>query len=229
MGVTVLLWTNRYKLFRHNVAVNSELYPIKGIDVSVHNGRINFEQLKADSISFVIIKASEGTTLRDKKYRHNHRMATKSGMKVGAYHYFRKGSDGEAQARNFLRAVKGTHVDMPLIIDVEDWGNDRNVADSTALDNLVMMVHYLNQKGAGTMIYTNGDGYKKYYLNALEHLPLWLCSFKEPETLVSTGHVIQQYSHWGSVDGIKGEVDLNVFMGSAEAWDEWISKNQYDL
>ncbi len=209
--------------------MDSAIYPVRGIDVSSHNGNIDFTLLSADSIRFVIIKASEGVSLHDKKFRKNYRDAVKSGMKVGAYHFFRKGSDGEAQARNFLSVLKGTHLDMPLVIDVEDWGNDRGVSDEKAKENLLAMVSYLNERGLASMIYTNGDGYRKYYMDALNQLPLWLCSFKNPETLVSTGHVIQQYSHWGSVDGISGEVDLNVFMGSEEAWNEWINNNQQDL
>lgn len=229
MCTSVLLWTYRHRLFHPDVNVNRDKYPVMGIDVSSHNGNIDFGLLSADSVRFIIIKASEGVSHRDKKFLKNYRNAVNAGMKVGAYHYFRKGSDGEAQARNFLSVLKGTHLDMPLVIDVEDWGNDRGVSDETTKANLLAMVDYLKKRGLSCMIYTNRDGYSKYYIDIFGELPLWLCSFKNPETLAGMGHVIQQFSHWGSVDGISGEVDLNVFMGSEEAWNDWINNNQLDL
>ena len=49
--------------------------------------------------------------------------------------------------------------------------------------------------------------------------PLWLCAFSKPEGIDWT---IWQYSHWGEVDGIKGDVDLNIFYGNSEQWRKWL-------
>ena len=86
-------------------------------------------------------------------------------------------------------------------------------------------VNRLKKKGFEVMLYTNGDGYKNYIAGNLDGEYLWLCSFKSPGTLHKQyGHKIQQYSHWGTVDGVKGEVDLNVFNGSRGEWEKWLAE-----
>jgi lysozyme len=72
------------------------------------------------------------------------------------------------------------------------------------------------------MVYTNGDGYKKYIKDGQVNINLWLCAFRSPEKLRHIPHQMQQYSHWGRVKGIWGDVDLNVFNGSREQWDKWL-------
>ena len=61
-----------------------------GIDVSKHNGNINWQQVAEDkNIKFVYIKATEGFSIVDSKYKKNLREARATGLKVGSYHFFR--------------------------------------------------------------------------------------------------------------------------------------------
>ena len=71
------------------------------------------------------------------------------------------------------------------------------------------MVDELIANNYKVMFYTNKDGYNKFIKGNFDDYPLWLCAFSKPENIEWT---IWQYSHWGEVDGIKGEVDLNIFM-----------------
>ena len=76
-------------------------YEIVGIDVSAHNGDIDFDRVKAEGIEFVFIKATEGSTFKDKRFVDNVRKARKAGLKVGAYHFFRFDTPGYMQGLNF--------------------------------------------------------------------------------------------------------------------------------
>lgn len=224
-GVGCILYTNGFfsQLMYDNVRLG-ERFPIRGIDVSNHNSSIDFDKVAAAGYSFVYIKASEGATFKDPSFKRNSKKASECGLKVGAYHFFRKNRDGDSQARNFMQAIKGADLDMPLVIDIEDWGNVGYVETSTVRQRLRSMAKMLRMSGYKVMIYTNGDGYKNYYEPCFKGEDLWLCTFNDPDSVAHRGHIIQQYSHWGRVDGIKGEVDLNVFMGSAQEWESWLRK-----
>jgi lysozyme len=223
----VLWWgyKNRTSIFhwmRGEIVVNHDKYPIVGIDVSAHNGDIDFEKVRADGYTFVVIKASEGVDHHDSKFDINFDNARKAGLKVGAYHFFRKNTDGLNQAKNFLETIGWRKLDLPLVIDVEDWSNDKNVKDDRTQKHLDAMIDNLRSRGHQVMIYTNGDGYKKYIKDGQININLWLCAFKNPDKLKHIPHQMQQYSHWGRVKGIWGDVDLNVFNGSQQQWDKWL-------
>ncbi|MBR5673651.1 MAG: hypothetical protein IKW97_04560 [Muribaculaceae bacterium] len=215
-----LAW--RY-ILPHSVNVDRYRYPIAGIDVSKHNGDIDFEQVRDDDYQFVFIKASEGMTYRDDAFDRNYRGAREAGLKVGAYHFFRKNRTGREQADNFLGAIQGKEFDLPLVIDLEDdWGNGATVNRKQALERVMDMIEILTGKGYQVMIYTNLDGYNKYYKDMLGDHDLWLCSFTSPDQLTSMPHCIQQISHEGGVLGVKGKVDINVYRGSKSEWNRYL-------
>ena len=214
----------RQYILPHSVNVDRYRYPIAGIDVSKHNGDIDFDQVRDDDYQFVYIKASEGMTYKDDAFDRNYRAARKAGLKVGAYHFFRKNRTGEEQASNLLSAIRGKELDLPLVIDLEDdWGNGAGVSRQEALERVMDMIEVLNGKGYQVMIYTNLDGYNKYYKDMLGDHDLWLCSFTSPDLLTSMPHRIQQFNHEGSVNGVDGKVDLNVFRGTRSEWKSYLS------
>lgn len=215
-----LAW--RY-ILPHSVNVDRYRYPVAGIDVSKHNGDIDFEQVRDDDYQFVFIKASEGMTYRDDAFDRNYRAARDAGLKVGAYHFFRKNKTGQEQADNLLGAIHGKEFDLPLVIDLEDdWGNGATVSRQTALERVMDMIEILTDKGYQVMIYTNLDGYNKYYKDMLADHDLWLCSFTSPDLLPSMPHRFQQFSHEGTVRGMKGDVDLNVYRGTRSEWNSYL-------
>ena len=209
----------------HSVSVDRYRYPVAGIDVSKHNGDIDFNKVVDDDYQFAFIKATEGKTYKDEAFDRNYRGAREAGLKVGAYHFFRKNRTGREQADNLLAAVKGKTLDLPLVIDLEDdWGNGATVSRQEAIDRVVEMIDILNKRGYQVMIYTNLDGYEKYYKNMLVDCDLWLCSFTSPDLLPHLPHLLQQFSHEGTVAGVKGEVDLNVFRGSKREWASYLDQ-----
>ena len=217
----------RNYILPHSVTVDRFRYPIAGIDVSKHNGVIDFAQVAADDYQFAFIKASEGKTYKDDAFDRNYRGAREAGLKVGAYHFFRKNRTGQEQADNLLAVIRGKKLDLPVVIDLEDdWGNGATVDRQTTLQRVMEMVKCLKDNGYRVMIYTNLDGYGKYYKNILGDCDLWLCSFNSPDLMQYTGQRMQQYSHEGRVAGVDGDVDLNVFVGDKSEWQRYLDEQQ---
>ncbi len=204
-------------------------YPVRGVDLSAHNGQVDFESLKLSGVRFVMLKASEGATHQDRRFVENMRNATKSGLKVGAYHFFRFDTPGDLQALNFLNAVRGRHLDFPVVIDVECWGNPSNFNRNEVIAGLTEMVKYLESRGHRVMLYTNKQGYDLFISGtSLASLPLWICSFTDPPVADSIPWHLWQHSHRGRLDGVSGAVDLNTFNGSRNAFMRFTEHNTVD-
>lgn len=195
-------------------------YPVRGIDVSSHNGMMNLDAAADDGIDFVFIKASEGVNFKDENFRLNYNKASHAGLKIGVYHFFRFDKDGVEQALNFMRTVGKRKPELGLAVDVEAAGNPVNVPDSLVKERLEAMVDYLYLLGHRVTFYTNKDGYYKYIADTFPGAPLWICSFSS--TPINTEWLFWQFDHHGRVKGIRGDVDLNVFSGSRKDWDEFI-------
>lgn len=198
-------------------------YPIVGIDISAHNGPdIDFEALRNEGIEFVILKATEGVSLKDSRFHSNYLKAARAGLKIGVYHFFRFDCTGMMQAINLLHSVRGKELDLPLIIDVEEWSNPITHPTPGVVESLYDMINYLDSHGYPVMIYTNKNGYERFVRGRLEGFPLWLCSLSDLDESSPSCH-IWQFSHRGDVGGVKGDVDLNAFIGTREEWEEWLN------
>lgn len=200
----------------------ADTYAIRGIDVSAHNGDIDFNAVAADGIDFVMIKATEGTDWQDRALTRNYSRAREAGLTVGLYHFFRFDSPGDLQALNFADAASVRPSDMPLIIDLEEFGNPRFTPTRRVLARLDTCLSHLRRRGYDVMLYTNKRGYSRFIEGRYDTIPLWLCSLEEgsPDTRSWT---FWQHSHRGHVEGIRGNVDLNVFHGDSVAFASFIS------
>ncbi len=205
--------------------VDPERYPVRGIDISAHNGMMNLDAAAKDGIDFVFIKASEGETFRDDNFRLNYRKAEHAGLKIGVYHFFRFDKDGVSQAINLLRTVGSRKPELGLAIDVEKQGNPANVPDSLVKDRLSSMVDYLNLLGHRITFYTNKEGYYDYIADLFPGAPLWICSFSSNP--INAEWTFWQFNHHGKVRGIRGDVDLNAFCGSREDWEDYLNGAQW--
>ncbi|GAB1403428.1 hypothetical protein MASR1M74_06060 [Lentimicrobium sp.] len=100
------------------------VYTIYGIDVSHHQGKINWTEvaekdISGKHISFVFIKATEGVTRQDRHFMHNWKKAGEAGLIRGAYHFFHPSRDAAAQAENFIKNVQLQPGDLPPVLDIE--------------------------------------------------------------------------------------------------------------
>lgn len=204
------------------IKLDKERYPVVGIDLSSHNGKIDFNKLRSDSVRFVYLKATEGATFKDSAFERNYKAAVDvEGLAVGAYHFFRFDVNGILQAKNFTAALSGKKMQMPPVIDVEEHGNP-DIATDVIVTRLQEMISALETSGIQPIIYTNMDGYRRIYRDNFQDYPLWISRFESPSEDVEW--TIWQYSHWGEVDGVAGEVDLNVFGGTYEDFLLWIAQ-----
>ncbi|MDE6072602.1 MAG: hypothetical protein K2G53_08650 [Muribaculaceae bacterium] len=194
--------------------VDPERYPVRGVDVSAHNGEIDFEAVKKDGMEFAFLKASEGVDFRDKAFAKNYEKAQKAGIKTGAYHFFRFDKDGVDQAINFLEAVGDRKMQLGLAIDVEQQGNPDTIPAEVVVERLTAMTDYLFLKGIRAYFYTNKSGYENFLLEAFPGYPLWICSFSSHP--IDADWSYWQFNHHGKVKGIKGDVDLDTFNGTRE-------------
>lgn len=220
-GLVVLLLLGWWA-WRNVFSVNPARYPVTGIDVSRHNGSIDFDRVSQAGVDFVYIKATEGVTYVDPNFSDNCRGAYRAGLPAGAYHYFSKHLSGERQARHFLQSVKGKHLQLPLVVDVEEWYND-DAHLNAELDRLEAMISELEQSGHRVMIYANRHDWGHYLKHRFARQQLWLSSFLPPLLTSGTPHVLHQYTFYGSVEGISGDVDLDVFVGSQAEWNAWLA------
>lgn len=201
-------------------------YPVRGIDVSAHNGDIDFKEVASDGVTFVWIKASEGETLRDSKFAANYEAAHNAGLLTGAYHFFRFDCDGVMQAMNLCEALGGEIPDLGVAIDVELQNNAEGVEDKTIVANLESMVDYLSMKGLPVTFYSNKEGYARFLKHRFSDYPLWICSFTDWEPMDDdTTWSFWQYSHKGKVRGVNGKVDENVFHGSRKELEAYTALN----
>lgn len=191
-------------------------HEIVGIDVSAHNGEIDFDKVKADGVKFVYIKATEGGTFKDKRFVENVAKAHKAGLKVGAYHFFRFDTPGYIQGLNFVNSLKDRPLDLPAVIDIEEFTNPNFQATHLVMDRLTEMSDHLESRGYRVMFYTNKKGYARFIKGRLEGHPLWICSLGSlPSDL---GCDLWQATHHGRVNGINSDVDINVFVPSSRQW-----------
>ena len=202
--------------------VDENKYPIQGIDISRHNGKVDFKKVANSGVEFVFIKASEGKSHRDPLYAANFEKSGKAGLQRGAYHFFRFDREGADQAENFLQAIGSDIPELPLVIDVEAAGNPKNVSPQKVTERLEAMVEYMHLSGHQVMFYTNMDGYYDYIADTFPGYPLWICRFKSNP--INAEWAFWQYDHHGKIDGIKGDVDLNVFSGNRREWEVFLQE-----
>ena len=115
-----------FKSWTHVDEIIPESKGYDGIDVSKHQGKIDWEEVAKDkNIQFVYIKATEGRTMLDRRYRENITGARKAGLKVGSYHFFTSRRSARDQFENFRSHLNRSEQDLIPMVDVEESGCKR--------------------------------------------------------------------------------------------------------
>ena len=157
----------------------------------------------------VIIKATEGESMRDGDFASSWEAAGRSGIPRGAYHFFRSSKDPLKQAQNFIAAVTLAHADLPPVLDIETLhrGCTREQLNAAALTWLqTVEKHY----GRTPVVYTS-DSFARDNLDEsiTGHYPLWIARYNS-EPPRTPGWALWQFSDKAVVYGIRGYVDLSV-------------------
>jgi lysozyme len=194
----------------------------EGVDVSNHNGYINWHQVAEAGIDFAFAKATEGTGFIDAFFQRNWVGMKDAGILRGAYHYFRPGLDPVHQADNFLRQVRSlADGDLQPMLDVEEA--DGMQAGMIAAGAKVWINAVEAALGRNVIIYTYPWFWQSQMRNTqlFSHSqPLWIARYgiKPEEPLVGGWpfYSFWQYTDKGWVAGVTGQVDRDRFNGSLE-------------
>ncbi len=186
-----------------------------GIDVSHHQGKIDWKEVAKDKqIKFVYIKATQGTSIKDKNYEQNIKGARRQGLRCGSYHYLSCLTSVRSQFRNFQKAMRGHKQDLIPMIDIEHEGvkrwSKKQVQDSVALFAKLIERKY----GKKPLIYSHVNFYNSHFTPRYNKYFLFLSRYSsERPSIKGVGrHNIWQFTDRGRVRGIHGNVDLDRFM-----------------
>lgn len=197
-----------------------EGYEIHGIDISHYQGVIDWENLRNNGmiekcpVRFVMIKATEGASRLDNRFKDNFYQAREYGFIRGAYHFWSTRSTGEAQARYFISQVRLEEGDLPPVLDVEHKPKDQSPEEfkKSVLAWLdIVEAHYKVKP----IIYTYYK-FKMAYLSdsIFDRYPYWIAHYYVDKVEYKGKWKFWQHTDCGRLPGIKGYVDFNIYNGS---------------
>ena len=190
-------------------------YPVRGVDVSNHQGEVNWPMVASDKIVFAYLKATEGGDFKDQRFAENWKKAEAAGVLRGAYHFFTFKTPGKTQAENFIATVPRDPSALPPAVDLEFSGNGKprpSVAEfRRELDDFLKRLR--NRFRKEPVIYTSAEFYDPY-LKGYPLKRLWIRdTFVAPRLPGGSRWLFWQFTDKGRIRGIRGDVDLNVFSG----------------
>lgn len=193
-------------------------YPVRGVDISHHQGQVVWARLAAQHVRFVYLKASEGEDWTDPLFAANTAAAPKKGIALGAYHYFTLCAPGRTQAANFIRAAAGAPLSLPPAVDVEYVGNCAARPPRAAFAReLLGFLAQVNAKFRAAPVIYSTQSFFDDYLSGPEFAsyPFWVRSLTG-EAGWSKGRrvLFRQFADHARYDGLSGPVDVDVFVGS---------------
>jgi lysozyme len=206
-------------------------YPVRGIDVSHHQGKIDWNVVKNNGLHFVFIKATEGADHKDTRFQYNWNQAYQAGFVRGAYHFFTFSKTGMEQAQNFIDTVPNEPDTLPPVIDLELGGNSKIQPDpSTLMRELNAYIEMIeNHYQRKPILYTTYEFYDYYLRNQNLPYSIWIRDiFWTPRLSDNKAWLFWQYSNRGRIPGIRGFADLDVFNGNAEEFANLLQSKRLD-
>ena len=195
-------------------------YSIHGIDISRHQGKIDWERLATNQVEeaplhFVFMKATEGGDFKDVTYAKNIEKSRKHGFITGAYHFYSPRTSATKQANFFIKNVKLKSGDLPPVLDVEIFGkgSKENFKDSVKVWLDLVEKNYKTKP----IIYTSYKFKEKYLSDPVfDEYPFWIAHYYVSKVRYKGEWDFWQHTDIGIIDGIEERVDLNVFNGTLE-------------
>ena len=215
---------NRYdfQYNRNNYLLLQNVDSSPGVDVSAHQGPIDWQAVKNSGIEFAIIRLGyrgygSGKLVEDEYAKQNLQAAKEAGLKIGAYFFSQaldiKEADEEIQF--MLNMLADVYLDMPIVLDWEIPAEDARTKDMDARTLTDIQLHFCGQMkkmGLQPMVYFNWHQSENlYYLSELEAYPFWLALYQDRMTYPWKVEM-WQWTSSGKVPGIQGNVDINVYM-----------------
>lgn len=202
---------------------SDEVATFSGIDVSSHQDTIDWPAVKASGIDYAMIRAgyrgaTEGKIYIDNKYIYNINRAVEAGLDVGIYFFSQAITVEEAQeeAITLLQWIKGYDITYPVAYDWEFMNHieGNRTADMTKeqlTQCALAFCSVIEQAGYTPMIYFDlNTAYNYYDLSLIGHIDFWVAEWHHRSPSFYYDLQMFQYTSLGEVDGIVGEVDLNI-------------------
>ena len=197
----------------------------KGIDVSYHQGKIDWQQVAQDGVEFAFLRVGirgygTGKVVLDEQFENNVKGALANGIKVGVYFYSQSVNQEEVleEARLVLEQIAPYRVTGPVVYDAEKVDNSRtsNLSAEERTDMAITFCETVKEAGYQPMVYLNLDtAFTMVELERLEAYDKWFAHYGT-DMYYPYDYKIWQYSESGRVAGINGDVDLNI---SFEMWE----------
>lgn len=195
---------------------------VTGVDVSAHQGEIDWTQVAASGVEFAMLRAGyrgygqEGKLMEDEQFSANLRGALDAGLDVGVYFFSQATNvwEAEEEARQLLAALEGYPITYPVVFDWERIHHSPARTDAVEGKTVTLMAEafcgLVEQAGYIPGVYFNQDmGYLELELDRLQNYVFWLAEYDAaPEFCYD--FALWQYTSKGSVPGIKTPVDLNL-------------------
>jgi lysozyme len=192
---------------------------VEGVDVSNHQGAIDWQSLARDNVHFAYIKASEGGDFVDERFAENWRASLEAGLYVGGYHFFTLCRPGLDQARNFAAVLPddGPRV-LPPAVDLEHMGPCRKgpTIENVEAEVEAFLAAMETLQGERPILYTTREFHDAHLTNVTGE-KFWLRSlFRKPD-FREKEWLFWQHHNRASKRGVQVPIDLNSFRGDAKA------------
>ncbi|MDE7246442.1 MAG: glycoside hydrolase family 25 [Lachnospiraceae bacterium] len=198
-------------------------YEIRGVDVSHYQGDIDWDKMADEKIDFAYIKATEGSSYADEKFRENWENIAQTDLYYGAYHFFSFDSAGDTQAQNYISTVGSLDGKMIPVVDVEYYGdkeNRKNELDYKAIKKEldILLCTLEEEYHTKPIIYTTYSAYHDFIEGTFDEYGLWIRNVYYTPDIGRKGRwLFWQYTDRAEFDAYAGEeayIDMNVFAGS---------------
>jgi len=208
----------------HPAVARARTMPIQGMDVARYQGVVDFQKAYAAGVHFVYMKSTEGDDYVDPAFRQNWARARAAGMAHGAYHFMTWCSTAADQAKWFVRNVPADQDALPPVLDLE-WNHDSSCKKkwdkADVLEKIRVMLKAMERHtGKLPIIYT--DVTFNHDILEGEHFDnaFWVRSTaaEPPARYGNRQWMMWQWTQTGTLNGVVGEVDRNVFYGSEDDW-----------
>lgn len=196
----------------------------RGVDVSKFQGTVDWEKVMADGIEFAFLRCAyrgyeSGKIVEDETFEKNIKACNELGLDVGCYFFTEAKTEEEGieEAEFVLNLLEEYEVEvqLPIVIDVEQSANTsktrtKNVTPEERTKVVIAFCERIKEAGYEPMIYGNLKSHMRMTdIYQLEEYSKWFAYYRTP-LLYPYKFSIWQYTSAGTVDGIKGDADLNL-------------------
>lgn len=186
---------------------------LKGIDVSYHNGSLDWNKIKSAGVDFAILRAGYGKLIsqKDKKFEEYYSGAKQAGIPVGCYwySYAKSVSEIQTEAEVFLQAIKGKQFEYPVYLDFEE-SSQFVLGRAKCSEMAKAFLEIVEKAGYFAGLYSSKSHLESYFTeDILTRYTVWVAHYGVSATTYKYPYAIWQFSETGTLNGISGKFDMD--------------------